>query len=70
MDLATAVGYCAATLVFLTFATKTMVPLRIIGIASNVAFIAYGYLQPAVPILILHAILLPLNGSACTRCCA
>ena len=62
MDLATAVGYLAATLVFLTFATKTMVPLRIIGIASNVAFIAYGYLQPAVPILILHAILLPLNG--------
>jgi hypothetical protein len=62
MDLATAVGYCAATLVFLTFATRTMVPLRVIGIASNVCFIAYGYLQPAVPILILHAILLPLNG--------
>ena len=62
MDLATAVGYCAATLVFLTFATRTMVPLRAIGIASNVAFIAYGWLQPAVPILVLHAILLPLNG--------
>jgi hypothetical protein len=49
-------------LVFLTFATKTMVPLRILGIASNVFFIAYGYLQPAVPILILHCVLLPLNA--------
>ena len=41
-NIATAVGYCAAILVFLTFATRTMVPLRVIGIASNVAFIAYG----------------------------
>jgi len=62
VDLATAVGYCAAALVFLTFATRTMVPLRVIGIASNVAFISYGWLQPAVPILILHCILLPLNA--------
>lgn len=30
--------------------------------ASNVVFIAYGYLQPAVPILILHTVLLPLNA--------
>ena len=62
MDLATAAGYCAATLVFLTFATRTMVPLRILGIASNLAFIAYGTLQPAVPILVLHCVLLPLNA--------
>ncbi|HET9067236.1 MAG TPA: cyclic nucleotide-binding domain-containing protein [Amaricoccus sp.] len=62
MDLATVVGYGAAALVFLTFATRTMVPLRAIGIASNLAFIAYGWLQPALPILILHCILLPLNG--------
>jgi hypothetical protein len=62
MDLATVIGYCAAFLVFLTFATKTMVPLRILGIASNVFFIAYGYLQPAVPILVLHCVLLPLNA--------
>ena len=55
MDLATATGYCASALVFLTFATRTMVPLRAIGIASNLAFIAYGWLQPAVPILILHS---------------
>jgi CRP/FNR family transcriptional regulator, cyclic AMP receptor protein len=62
VDLATAAGYCAATLVFLTFATRTMVPLRVLGIASNLAFIAYGWLQPAVPILVLHSVLLPMNA--------
>lgn len=54
-------GYCAATLVFCTFYMKTMVPLRIAGIVSNVFFIAYGYLVGAYPILILHVLLLPLN---------
>ena len=39
-----------------------MVPLGILGIASNLAFIAYGTLQPAVPILVLHCVLLPLNA--------
>ena len=54
-------GYCAATLVFCTFYMKTMVPLRIAGIVSNVFFISYGYLVGAYPILILHVLLLPLN---------
>jgi CRP/FNR family transcriptional regulator, cyclic AMP receptor protein len=59
---AEAVGYLASLLVFLTFYTKTMVPLRIVGICSNFAFIAYGYLGGLYPVLILHLILLPLNG--------
>jgi len=54
-------GYIAAILVFLTFSMKTMVPLRVVAIASNIFFIAYGYMQPAYPLLILHAALLPLN---------
>jgi CRP/FNR family transcriptional regulator, cyclic AMP receptor protein len=62
MDAATVAGYGASALVFLTFATRTMVPLRILGIASNFAFIAYGWLEPATPILILHCALLPLNA--------
>ena len=40
---------------------KTMVPLRIVGICSNVFFIAYGYLAPAYPLFVLHIALLPLN---------
>ncbi len=45
----------------MTFSMKTMVPLRDVGIASNVFFIAYGYLNPAYPLLVLHLALLLLN---------
>ncbi len=55
------IGYAASALVFLTFYMKTMIPLRVIGILSNVAFLAYGIGGRVYPVLILHAILLPLN---------
>jgi CRP/FNR family transcriptional regulator, cyclic AMP receptor protein len=55
-------GYLAAMLVFLTFYMKTMIPLRIIGICSNCMFIIYGSLDGLYPVLVLHLILLPLNG--------
>jgi CRP/FNR family cyclic AMP-dependent transcriptional regulator len=54
-------GYLAAFLVLATFSMKTMLSLRITGIASNCVFIAYGYVAAAYPVLILHLILLPLN---------
>lgn len=54
-------GYATAACVFLTFYMKTMLPLRVAGIASNVLFIAYGYAELAYPVLILHLVLLPLN---------
>jgi CRP/FNR family transcriptional regulator, cyclic AMP receptor protein len=54
-------GYVAAALVFVTFWMKTMVPLRLLGIASNLFFIGYGYLVAAYPPLLLHIFLLPLN---------
>jgi CRP/FNR family cyclic AMP-dependent transcriptional regulator len=55
-------GYLAAVLVFLTFYMKTMIPLRMIGICSNCMFIIYGSLDGLYPVLVLHLILLPLNG--------
>jgi CRP/FNR family transcriptional regulator, cyclic AMP receptor protein len=55
-------GYLASTLVFLTFYMKTMIPLRIVGILSNIAFMTYGLGGHLYPVLILHAILLPLNS--------
>jgi CRP/FNR family transcriptional regulator, cyclic AMP receptor protein len=61
ITLADAMGYIAALLVFMTFWMKTMVPLRLAGIASNVFFLAYGILAFAYPVWILHACLLPLN---------
>jgi CRP/FNR family transcriptional regulator, cyclic AMP receptor protein len=61
MYVAQAAGYVAAVLVFLTFYMKTMIPLRIVGICSNFAFIVYGFLGVLYPVLVLHLILLPLN---------
>jgi CRP/FNR family cyclic AMP-dependent transcriptional regulator len=54
-------GYVASALVFATFYMKTMMRLRVIAIISNVAFITYALLDGLLPILILHAALLPLN---------
>jgi CRP/FNR family cyclic AMP-dependent transcriptional regulator len=61
IHVAEGVGYVASLLVFLTFYTKTLVPLRIVGICSNFAFIGYGFIGALYPVLILHLILLPLN---------
>ena len=55
------IGYLAALLVFSTFYMKTMIPLRSVAIASNVAFITYGYLAGLYPVFCLHVVLLPLN---------
>jgi CRP/FNR family transcriptional regulator, cyclic AMP receptor protein len=41
---------------------RTMVPLRMVGLLSNCTFITYGYLGGLYPVLVLHLILLPLNG--------
>jgi hypothetical protein len=61
-------GWLAAVLVFSSFFMRTMIPLRIAAIASNVAFIAYallglryGVFDRLYPILVLHSTLLPLN---------
>jgi len=55
------VGYAASLLVFSTFYMKTMIPLRCVAIASNVAFLTYGYFASLYPVFLLHTVLLPLN---------
>jgi len=62
MTLPQALGFLAATLVLLTFGMRTMVPMRIAAIASNLAFIAYGVSLELTPVWLLHGILLPLNS--------
>ena len=56
-----AAGYFASALVFATFCMKTMIPLRLAAVASNVAFIVYGFAGHIYPVFILHAVLLPMN---------
>ena len=52
------VGYLAASLVLATFCMRSMSGLRSMALASNLAFIAYGYLADLMPVLLLHAVLL------------
>jgi len=57
-----AIGFIASGLVLATFGMKDMVNLRIVAICSNIAFIMYGFVLDLPPVLILHLMLLPLNG--------
>jgi CRP/FNR family transcriptional regulator, cyclic AMP receptor protein len=54
-------GYAASATVLVTFCMRTMIPLRLVALASNVLFIAYGYVDHLCPVLLLHALLLPVN---------
>jgi len=55
------IGYVGSLLMFLTFFMKTMIPLRLTGIAANVFMIVYTAAAGVVPVLILQSCLLPLN---------
>jgi CRP/FNR family transcriptional regulator, cyclic AMP receptor protein len=55
------IGYAASAAVLATFLMSTMIPLRILALLSNVLFIAFGYLNGVLPVLVLHAVLFPVN---------
>ena len=55
------VGWAASAAVLATFCMNTMVPLRVLAIVSNVLFCAFGAVAHIYPVLILHAILMPVN---------
>ncbi|MDH4175796.1 MAG: hypothetical protein OEW96_01975 [Betaproteobacteria bacterium] len=61
MTITDMVGWLAAGLVLATFCLRSMAGLRSLAIASNLAFIAYGLLANALPIVVLHLALLPVN---------
>lgn len=54
-------GYVGGAFVIASFFMRTMIPLRGLGMASNVCFIGYSYLMGQYPTMFLHAFLLPLN---------
>ena len=56
------IGYVASALVLAAFGMKDMVNLRVVAICSNIAFITYALLLNLLRVLILHVVLLPLNG--------
>ncbi|MEL6768812.1 MAG: hypothetical protein AAFP17_16640 [Pseudomonadota bacterium] len=55
------VGFAAGALVLLSFSMTSMLPLRLLGIGSNLAFIAYALMAGLLPVFLLHALLLPIN---------
>jgi CRP/FNR family transcriptional regulator, cyclic AMP receptor protein len=55
-------GYAGAAVNIVTYSMRTMIPLRVMAIASNCIFIVYGGIGGVYPILVLHTVLLPLNG--------
>jgi hypothetical protein len=61
MSLDGLLGWCASGLVFLAFCAREMRSLRLLAIASNFAFIGYGYADHLWPIVALHAAMLPMN---------
>lgn len=55
------IGYFSAALGVLMLVMHTMIPLRVTGIFHNLAQICFGLLTGLYPIVIQHAILLPIN---------
>jgi hypothetical protein len=54
-------GYAASSAVLGSFLMRSMVPLRLVAILSNILFLSYGYLADIHPVFVLHATLLPIN---------
>jgi hypothetical protein len=59
--MADVLGYAASLAVLASFLMRTMVPLRLAAILSNVLFLVFGYIQHIDPVFFLHAALLPIN---------
>jgi CRP/FNR family transcriptional regulator, cyclic AMP receptor protein len=62
MTLVDLLGYSAASAAIGTHSMRTMIPLRVLALATNVLFIGYGYLSGTQPVFLLHLILFPLNA--------
>lgn len=62
MTFADFLGWVAVIFTLAAFSMRTMPPLRVAAIGANIFFIGYAYLEGMLPILALHAILLPFNA--------
>ncbi len=41
---------------------RSMLPLRLVALAANLAFVAYGYIESAIPSLALYLLMIPINA--------
>lgn len=61
MDLANLLGLIGGIFYVASVTLRTMIPLRIAAIISNVLFMGYGLLAKALPTFFMYAVLLPIN---------
>jgi len=61
MTVIDALGWAAAGMTMVTYAMRTMVPLRIAAIAASALFLVYAFLIQNWPLLVMDMILLPFN---------
>lgn len=62
MDWVEIIGFCGTALTFAAWGMKDAVTLRAFGIASSLAFLSFGLLSEAWPVVATELLLLPLNG--------
>lgn len=62
LDLGLVLGAIGTALLCASFLVKSMLNLRALALASNVFFIAWGYVEWVWPTLALNSVILPLNG--------
>ena len=56
------IGYFGGGITLWGMYVKTMIPLRVGALCSNLGFMAFGFFAGSYPTLVLHTLLLPLNG--------
>jgi CRP/FNR family cyclic AMP-dependent transcriptional regulator len=61
-EMVMALGFVAGALYIASHYLKTMIPLRICEIGSNVLFLGYGAMYPSYPTLALYGIMIVING--------
>ena len=62
LDLGTVLAVIGTVLLCASFLVKSMLKLRALALASNVFFIAWGYVEWVWPTLALNSVILPLNA--------
>jgi hypothetical protein len=61
-------GYAASSAVLVSCLMRSMIPLRLVAILSNILFLSYGYAADIHPVFLLHAALLPINVARLATC--
>ena len=55
-------GFIGAVLTLASYLMKSMMPLRLVALSANIFFVVYGYLESALPSLMLYAVMIPINA--------